>query len=202
MDALASGPAALSLEGSAGAGKTTLWLAAVAIGRERGCRVLVTRPAAAESRLAFAGLGDLLGRVLDDVLSALPAPQADALQVALLLERPSVPLDERAVGVSVLSALRTLCAGRPVMLAVDDVQWLDPASAAVLSFAYRRLVEEPIGLLLARRSSEPVPRALDGLERVRRVPVGPLGVEDLHRLLHRRLGVVFPLPALRRIHAV
>jgi len=202
VDALESGPAALSLEGSAGMGKTTLWLSGLALGRERDHRLLVTRPAAAEAGLAFAGLGDLLGGVLDEVLDALPAPQADALRVALLLERPRVPLDERAVGVAVLSALRVLAAARPVMLAVDDVQWLDAVSAAVLSFSYRRLLAEPIGLLLTRRSSEPVPRALEGLERLRRVPVGPLGLEDLHRLLDRRLGVVFPVPALRRVHAV
>jgi DNA-binding CsgD family transcriptional regulator len=202
VDALASGPAALSLEGSAGVGKTTLWLSGLALGRERGCRALVTRPAAAEAGLAFAGLGDLLGGVLDEVLGALPPPQADALRVAFLLERPRAPLDERVVGVSVLSALRALSAECAVILAVDDVHWLDAASAAVLSFSYRRLSGERVGLLLARRSSEAVPRALEGLERLRRVAVGSLSLEDLHRLLDRRLGVVFPLPALRRVHAV
>jgi hypothetical protein len=129
VDALASGPAALSLEGSAGVGKTTLWLAGLALGRERGCRTLVLRPAAAEAGLAFAGLGELLGGVLDEVLGALPSPQADALRVAFLLERPRAPLDERMVGVSVLSALRALSAECPVMLAVDDLHWLDAASA-------------------------------------------------------------------------
>ena len=201
-DAVAGGPAALTLEGGAGVGKTTLWLSGLELARERGCRVLATRPTAAEAGLAFAGLGDLFGGVLDEVLDVLPLPQAEALRVAFLLERPRAPLDERVVAVSVLSALRALGAVRPVLIAVDDVQWLDAASAAVLSFAWRRLRGEPVGVLLTRRAGEPVPRALEGLEPLRRVTVGPLELEDVHRLLRSRLGVVFPLPALRRVHAV
>ena len=201
-DAVVGGPAALSLEGPAGVGKTTLWLSALELARERACRVLATRPAAAEAGLAFAGLGDLFGAVLDDVLDVLPLPQAEALRVALLLERPRAPLDERMLGVSVLSVLRALGAVRPVLIAVDDVQWLDAASAGVLSFAWRRLSGEPVGVLLTRRAGEPVPRALEGLEPLRRVAVGPLELEDVHLLLRDRLGVVFALPALRRVHAV
>jgi DNA-binding CsgD family transcriptional regulator len=201
-DAVARGPAALALEGGAGVGKTTLWLSGLRLARERGCRVLATRPAAAEAGLGFAGLGDLFGGVLDDVLDVLPLPQAEALRVAFLLERPRAPLDERLVAVSVLSALRALGAVRAVVLAVDDVQWLDAASATVLSFAWRRLRDERVGVLLTRRAGEPVPRALEGLEPLRRVAVGPLDLEDVHRLLRDRLGVVFPLPVLRRVHAV
>jgi tetratricopeptide (TPR) repeat protein len=201
-DAVARGPAALSLEGGAGVGKTTLWLSGLQLARERGCRVLATRPAAAEAGLGFAGLGDLFSGVLDEVLDVLPSPQAEALRVALLLERPRAPLDERVVAVSVLSALRALGAVRAVLLAVDDVQWLDAASATVLSFAWRRVRHERVGMLLTRRAGEPVPRALEGLEPLPRVVVGPLDLEDVHRLLRDRLGVVFPLPALRRVHAV
>jgi DNA-binding CsgD family transcriptional regulator/tetratricopeptide (TPR) repeat protein len=201
-DAIAGGPAALSLEGGAGVGKTTLWFSGLELARERGCRVLAARPAAAEAGLAFAGLGDLVGGVLDEVLDVLPLPQAEALRVAFLLESPRAPLDQRVVGVSVLSALRALGAARPLVLAVDDVQWLDAASAAVLSFAWRRLRGEPIGVLVTRRAGEPVPQALGGLEPLRRMAVGPLDLEDVHRLLLRRLGVVFPLPLLRRVHAV
>jgi DNA-binding CsgD family transcriptional regulator len=201
-DALTHGPAALSLEGGAGVGKTTLWLSGLQLARERGCRVLATRPAAAEAGLGFAGLGDLFGGVLDEVLDVLPLPQAEALRVAFLLERPHAPLDERVVAVSVLSALRALGALRAVLLAVDDAQWLDAASATVLSYAWRRVRDERVGVLLTRRADEPVPRALEGLEPLRRVVVGPLDLEDVHRLLFDRLGVVFPLPALRRVHAV
>ena len=88
LESVRSGPAALVLVGDAGVGKTTLWQAGVDAAREKGYRVLETRPAEAEARLAFAGLGDLLGDRLDELLDALPPPQADALRVALLLERP------------------------------------------------------------------------------------------------------------------
>ena len=106
------------------------------------------------------------------------------------------------MSLSVLSALRALGAVRPVLIAVDDVQWLDAASAAVLSFLWRRLRSEPVGVLLTRRTGELVPRALVGLDPLRRVIVGPMELEDVHHLLSGRLGVVFPLPALRRVHAV
>jgi hypothetical protein len=72
----------------------------------------------------------------------------------------------------------------------------------VLSFAWRRLSGERVGVLLTRRAGEAVPRAVDGLQPLRRVAVGPLGPDDVHRLLRGRLGVVFPLPALQRVHAV
>jgi AAA ATPase-like protein len=122
VDGSASGVRALVLEGEAGVGKTTLWLAGVDAARERGHWVLESRPAAAEARFAFAGVSDLLGGVLAEVLDTLPTPQADALRAALLLKRAGdAPPNERAVAAGVLSALRTLCAVRPVLLAVDDV---------------------------------------------------------------------------------
>jgi DNA-binding CsgD family transcriptional regulator len=202
VEASASASRAMVLEGETGVGKTTLWLAGVEVARGRGHWVLESRPAAAEARLAFAGLGDLLGGVLAEVLERLPAPQADALRVALLLEQGGVPPNERAVAVAVLSALRALCAVRPVLLAVDDVQWLDSPSAAVLAFAWRRLREERAGLLVASRAGEAGPGSLVGDERVERLGVGPLSVGAVHRLLHVRLGLVLARPALLRLHEV
>jgi DNA-binding CsgD family transcriptional regulator len=201
VDGVASGPATLELEAEAGMGKTTLWAWAVALARERGWRVLAAQPVEAEVRLPFAVLGDLLGDVVDQVSEDLPPPQAEALRVALLLEPARSPLQERSVGVSVMSALRALTSTGPVLLAVDDMQCSDAASAAVLSFAWRRLSSEPVGVLLARRLGEPVPPALDGLGPIRRLAVGPLDVGELHRLLRGRAGKVFALPVLRRIHA-
>ena len=78
------GGAALVLEGEPGIGKTTLLREAVAGASGAGARILMAWPASAERALAFAGLGDLLGRALDDVLPELPAPQAKALEIALL----------------------------------------------------------------------------------------------------------------------
>ena len=191
------------IEGEAGAGKTTLWLAAVEEARERGYRVLETRPVEAEAGLPFAGLGDLIESTLDEVLDELPQPQADALRVALLLAPPGgAPLDERAVAVAVLGVLRELADAGPVLVAVDDVQWLDPPSAKVVSFAWRRLREEPVGLLLAHRLGTDVTAGIAEDERISSLVVGPLALGAVHRLLHSRLGLVLPRPALRRVHEV
>ena len=203
LDALAAGSSGLVIEGEAGAGKTTLWLAAVEEARERGYRVLETRPVEAEAGLPFAGLGDLVGSTLDEVLAELPQPQADALRVALLLAPPAgAPLDERAVAVGVLGVLRELADTGPVLVAVDDVQWLDLPSEKVLSFAWRRLRKEPVGLLLAHRLGTDAPAGLVENERFSSLVVGPLALGAVHRLLHSRLGLVVPRPALRRVHEV
>src|SRR5829696_6588999 len=130
------GPVALALEGEAGIGKSTLWRAAVEDARERGLRVLIARPAESERTLAHAGLGDLLDGVLDDVLPSLTPPRRRALEVALLVEdADGRSVDQRALGVAVRSVLEAL-AGDGLVLAIDDVQWLDASSATALDSPY------------------------------------------------------------------
>src|SRR5690349_6344407 len=120
------GAQGIVLSGDAGIGKTPLWEAAVADGRARGYRVLACRPVGSEVKLSFAALGDLLADVLEDTLPRLPAPQRRALEVALLLEESaSPPPDGRSIGVAVLGLLRIAAAQAPVVIAIDDVQWLD-----------------------------------------------------------------------------
>jgi hypothetical protein len=93
-------PGALVLEGEAGIGKSTLWLAGVEHARARGVHVLVSRPAEAERGLAHVGLGDLFEDVLDEVLPALSAPRRRALEIALLLEEATADaVDPRALGI-------------------------------------------------------------------------------------------------------
>src|SRR5262245_24664285 len=116
-------PGALVLEGDAGIGKSILWRAAVEGAGSHGRLVLAARPAEAERGLAFAGLGDLLEPVLDDVLPALPPPRRRAIRVALLLEEAEDPVDSRALGVAVRNALELLAEDAGLVLAVDDVQW-------------------------------------------------------------------------------
>jgi predicted ATPase len=186
--------AAFVLEGEAGIGKSTLWLAGVEAARERGLRVLTSRPAEAERGLAHAGLGDLFEDVLDQVLPALSAPRRRALEVALLVEEPTESADPRALGVAVRSALEVLAAAGPILLAVDDVQWLDPSSASALSFALRRLRERPVLLLLARRVGREGQAELErGLaaDRIQQLRLGPLILGALHLLLRSRLGTPF-----------
>jgi DNA-binding CsgD family transcriptional regulator len=181
------------LEGEAGIGKSTLWLAGVEAARERGLRVLSSRPAEAEQGLAHAGLGDLLEDVLEVVVPALSAPRRRALEVALLVEQSAGrSVDPRTLGVAVRNAVEVLAAKGPVVLAVDDVQWLDLSSASALAFGVRRLGNEPVLLLLARRVGEraetsELERALDA-ERVERLLVGPLSLGALHRLVRSRLA--------------
>jgi DNA-binding CsgD family transcriptional regulator len=198
-------PGALLIQGDAGIGKTTLWRWAVDRAEAGGWRVLTAGPDASEARLAFAAIGDLLGEIVDDVLPALPTPQKRALEAALLLEEvQGRPPDERTIAVAVLGALREGADKAPLLVAVDDTQWLDLPSAGVLSFVARRLGDDRVALLVAQRTGEAgdVPLGLgrafgDGLVRVR---PGPLSLGATHRLLRVQLELTLPRQALGRLH--
>jgi DNA-binding CsgD family transcriptional regulator len=191
------GPARLLLEGEAGIGKTTLWRAAVERAVELGFRVLEARPAAPERELSFAALGDLLAGTHDEI-GGLPAPQRRALRVALALEEvEGEPADQRIVAVAVLSLLRRLAEEQPLLIAVDDVQWLDAPSAGALQFAVRRLAHERVGLLA---SSVPRPgTAIISFDNGERITVGPLSLRALDHLVRTRLGARFLRPTLRQL---
>jgi DNA-binding CsgD family transcriptional regulator len=199
------GAAALVLEGEAGIGKSTLWLAAVEMARGHGLRVLSARPAEAERGLAHVGLGDLFDEVLDDFLPELSLPRRRALEVALLRDEASdESVDDRALAVAVRDLLQLLSERKPTLIAIDDVQWLDPSSAGALAFALRRLGASHVLLLLARRVVDGAePSALEQAvrdERVQRLSVGPLSVGALHRLLRDRFGKSFARQTLLRVH--
>ncbi|NJC72034.1 AAA family ATPase [Planosporangium thailandense] len=195
------------IQGEPGIGKTTLWRYGVQRARERGCEVLACRPAEPENLLSFAGLTDLVDTVPDAVFRALPAPQRHALDVALLRATPDgAPPDPRAVNLATLSLVRLLAASRPVILAVDDAQWLDPASAGVLSYVARRSVDHAVGVLATVRSderyAEPVPfglgRAFDP-DRIRRIRLDRLSPAELYRLVRTRTGLHLAKPDLLRL---
>ena len=204
VDGTGEGPRVLVLEGEAGIGKSTLWRAGVEYARSRGHRVLSSRSAENERGFAYAGLGDLFEHVLEDVLPALPPPRRRALEVALLLEEPDETADPRALGTATRGALHALADGQPLLVAIDDVQWFDASSERALSFAVRRLDAAPVLLLLARRSAEPgQPRTIEqalGPDSVRRMPVGPLDADALHRLFRDRLARPLARQTLLRIH--
>ena len=152
LDTVASGPTGVALEGAPGIGKTTLWRHAVESARGRGCRVLESAPAEPDAALAFAGLGDLFDPVGAQALAGLPDPQRRALAAALSLgEAEGAPSDPQALPRAVLRVLRDQSADRPLVVAIDDEQWLDRASARVLAFALCRVRTERICVLLARR---------------------------------------------------
>jgi DNA-binding CsgD family transcriptional regulator len=202
IESIDDGPSALLLDGAAGIGKTTLWNAGVTFARDTGHQVLSSRAAESEARLSYAALGDLLELELPE----LPGPQKRALDAALLRDGvEGSPPDQRAVSLATLAVLRALAASRPVIIAIDDIQWLDAASVRVLSFAARRVRDEPVGILLAMRSGfggDPLDLGRmtgSGLHRLR---VGPLGEETMIRLLRDHIGEDLAHPILRRLHTV
>ncbi len=199
-------PRVALIEGQPGIGKTTLWSAAIEHALRRSWLVLQARPTDAEATFAYAGLGDLLESVADDHLADLPSPQRTALRVALLREEPEGPNpDPRAVAVACLNLLRSLSAQSQVVIAIDDIQWLDAASAQVASFVIRRLAGDSIRFLLARRSDNRSPstsldRALVNVAH-ERIEVGPIDSETMGHLLGARLDHPFAGPTLRKIQA-
>jgi DNA-binding CsgD family transcriptional regulator len=197
---------ALVLEGEAGIGKTTVWRDAVHLARERGYAILTCRPSQAETTLAFASLADLLEPIDDLTIAKLPGPQGRALGVALLRAGPhALATQGRAVAAGVVSLMRELARSQPVLLGIDDVQWLDPSSSAALSFALRRLGDERLAVVVSRRSDESNnPGDVLGLDgefpdRVERVRLGPLNLGALYHLLRSHLGATYPRPMLQRI---
>jgi DNA-binding CsgD family transcriptional regulator len=194
-------PGTFVLEGDPGAGKTTLWQAGVELARERGLRVCAARPSGAEAQLSFAALTDLLDDVGEDALAGLPGPQRQALEVALLRAEPTGPAAEpHAVALAVRNALRALAAEGPLVVAIDDVQWLDTPSSEALAFAARRLSGDEVSFLLATRPGA-APELVRTLERsgVERLAVGPLSLGAIRRLLFQQLGLSLVRPVLRRL---
>jgi DNA-binding CsgD family transcriptional regulator len=149
-------PAALVVTGEAGAGKSSLWRAAVTTAAASGTRVLRSEPSAADADIPFAGLSDLLGEVLPAIAVSLPEPQRQALDLILpgsLATGPSPAA--HAVGRATLAALGWLLHRGPLMLAIDDVHWLDVDTVHSLAFAARRVGNRPLSLLLTARTSAP-----------------------------------------------
>ncbi len=183
---LSNGPSALVIEGDAGIGKTALVNAAVAA-VPSGLTVLRTRGVQADSVLANAGLVDLLDGCGEDELGVLSPPLRRALEVVLLRsEAGSDVVEPHVCGRAVLAVLRALA---PVLIAVDDAQWLDRLSARTLAFALRRLADVAVGVLATCRGSggswldDVVPPV-----RLDRLVLGPLADDDLVRVVEQRRG--------------
>lgn len=196
-------PSALVIHGDPGIGKTTLWLDALRCAGERGFRVLAARTAAAESVLAYAALADLLSTVDDSTWADLPAPQRQSLDAAILRHRDNPrEADPRAVAAGFLAVINALSAQGPVLVGIDDLQWLDTSSANVVSFMVRRL-PAGVSLLCTTRTEDSISALqLSGPEAVHRIFVQPLTVGELHHVLTDRLGGSIARPTLLRIHKI
>jgi class 3 adenylate cyclase len=207
LDHARRGPAGMVLEGPPGIGKTAVWREAVQLAFDRGYQVLLTAPAEPDALLTFAGLGDLFDAAVNDVMAGLPDPQRRAFTAALLLEEASeTPTDSRALPRAVLTAIRRLAASGPLVVAIDDEQWLDGASARVLAFALCRLRDEPVCVLLARRTGSdsglwPELAKGFGAAGLETLDIAPLDLRTTDLMLRAQLKRTIPRPVLRRIHA-
>jgi predicted ATPase len=198
-------PSAMLLDGEPGIGKSALLRVIREDATRLGFRVLAAAPTDAETRLAHAGLGDLLGPDLASVAPRIPEPQLRALEIALRLREPaSAAIDDHALAMGCLNALRALSADGPVLVMIDDWQWLDAGTADVCRFALRRLRSEPVAVLVARRADAdaPDPVVRDEIRVAARIHLGPLSLGAVHRLVHDRLDLSLARPTLRRLHVL
>jgi DNA-binding CsgD family transcriptional regulator len=168
----------LLVTGEAGMGKTVLLADTAERARAAGTRVLQVTGRESESKLAFAGLHQLLRPVLPDV-AGLPGPQARALLGALGLADPGAA-DPLLTGVAVLTLLSDLSERSPVAVVADDAHWLDRSSLDVLAFVGSRLDAERVVLLVGARGQAPPP----GLDRgFPELHLEPLSAADAGLLL-------------------
>jgi DNA-binding CsgD family transcriptional regulator len=168
----------LVMRGEPGVGKTALL--EYAIESAAGLRVARVAGVEAEMELAFAALQQLCAPMLDK-LEGLPDPQRDALGVAFGLKRGAAP-DRFLVGLAALSLLSEVAEQQPLLCVIDDAQWLDRTSAQTLAFVARRLLAEPVALVVATREQGEEYRGLPEL------PVTGLRDGDARELLSSVIG--------------
>jgi DNA-binding CsgD family transcriptional regulator/tetratricopeptide (TPR) repeat protein len=174
----------LLITGEPGIGKTTLLDQAAA--QSAGLRLLRARGTETEHEVPFGALLQLLRPALGE-LERIPSPQRDALAAALALTTPGDPAGRFAVGAATLSLLCRYAEQTPLAVLVDDAQWIDRPSAEALVFAARRLVADPIVLLVAARAGESHPLAEADLPVLR---LDGLGLDDAQQLVGRRTADV------------
>jgi DNA-binding CsgD family transcriptional regulator len=205
IEASSDGPRSLVIRGDPGIGKSTLWSDGVEAADRTGYRVMSCRPALPEADLPYLALSDLLTDVPEVALAELPTPQRRALEAALLrIDDEGPPLQQRAVCAAILTTLQVCARSGPMLIAIDDAQWLDPPSTRVLRFAIRRLPPTPICIMVAIRSgsSEEDPLGLRlalPADRIAEFELGALDPDALDQVVRQRVDANLPGPTLRRI---
>ena len=199
-----SGPQSVLLEGEAGVGKTVLWKTAIGEAVAAGHRTLSARAAEFESGLSFIGLGDLLAEATDEDLALLPNVQQAALRAALLRTADEdAAADWRALSAGVLGLLRRWVGQGPVVIGLDDVQWLDRSSANVLATALRRLRSEPVLVMMTRRvpsdtgTFDPIAVFNESLQTIE---IAPLARDQIEAVIRARFDRRFDVATIKRIY--
>lgn len=189
------------LYGPTGIGKSATGRALVAERARAGCRVLSAAPSQSEAGLPYVTLLDLLSNQLELAWQVLPDHLRQPLEVALLkASAPDTVRDELAVRLAVLHVLRRLAASGPVLLVVDDIQWVDPSSLEVLTFCARRLTEGVHMLATEQVADGDLPVMAEACpEPVLQLEVPPLAEPDVLALLRNRLSSPLPVRTARRI---
>ena len=202
----AHGLQVLLIEGEPGIGKTTIWQDGIEQARQLGFRILSCRAAQAEVRMSFAGLGDLLANVESEAFAVLPPPQRLAIDRALLrVEAGPRPPPQHAIGAGLVAVISALAKHGPVLVAIDDVHWLDAPTLRSVAFALRRLEAQPVTFLATARAGDP--RGWSGSfdsvasERVRRLRLAPLSLGALFEVLRPRMGQALTRPLLGSIES-
>lgn len=197
----------LVLRGEAGVGKSALLDHLIA--KSAGCRVVAATGVQSEMELPFAAVHQLCVPMLD-LLDTLPEPQRDALGTAFGMRAGPAP-DQFLISLAVLNLLAQAADARPLVCVIDDAQWLDRASAQVLTFVARRLMAESVACVFAVRDSGetgvlpglPVMevgglRDSEARTLISRVVPGPLDEEVRDRILFESRGNPLALLELPR----
>ncbi len=153
---------AVILRGEPGIGKSAL-LAHV-VSNAEGTMLLRARGVESEAGLAYSGLFGLC-RPLLDRLDSLPSYQATSLRRALALDDPTGQ-DRFAAAVGFLALLTAAAADAPILMVVDDVQWLDTPTVESIGFVARRVRSEPVAFVLAARKRPPGQGLLDDIDQI------------------------------------
>jgi DNA-binding CsgD family transcriptional regulator len=204
LTAAESGQAGLIIEGEAGIGKTSLWLDSLEQARTRGFRVLAAQVGEAETVLAYAAVGDLLGDIESVTLDELPDLQRLAVDRVLLRAAGDGHVtDQRVVAAALAAIVDAMSPETPVLVAIDDVQWLDPSSHAVVAFAACRF-RGRVGVLLSERcdpdkGTTPSWLRIGEPDDFTRIRLGPFSLGGLHSIISANLGRPLSRPVMVRI---
>jgi DNA-binding CsgD family transcriptional regulator len=204
LDRASVAPAMLIVSGQPGIGKTALLQEALAgVGS---ARILSHRAVEAEASLGLATLSDLFLEPFLELAEELPHPRRRALEVALLLSEPAddFVVDTRLLGLCVLDIVHLLSRAQPLVLAIDDVQWVDQSSLQAIRFAVRRMRDEAVGVIGTLRlqwgeAGEGVAALWPGVH-VEHIELGPLSIGAVYRILAEEMGLKLSRPRLEQLY--